>query len=83
MIILENQKLYQCSYCKKRLLTKRGCRLHETKYCSNPDSEYQQGIGRWKAECPHERTELMWSYIPGEAVKEPSHTECVRCGTHV
>lgn len=32
-----------------------------------------------KCEHPEEFTEEIWTYIPGEAVKEPSHRECRLC----
>jgi hypothetical protein len=33
--------------------------------------------------CHHPITDLIWTTIPGEYVKEPSHTECLVCGNHV
>lgn len=33
--------------------------------------------------CPHPRQMFneVWSYIPGEAIKQPDHVECLICGT--
>jgi len=74
MIKLENQTLFQCSFCKKRLLTKRGCVLHEKLYCKNNESPHV-------INCEHENIETSYRYIPGEAVQEPDYNYCVDCGT--
>ena len=30
-------------------------------------------------ECKHENIDLIWTYIPGEAVKEPGYEQCIDC----
>ena len=83
MKIIEGQKLYQCSYCNKRLLTKKGCYLHENQYCWHPKSPHQKNIVKKQALCEHKHTETQYRYIPGEAVKEPDYDLCIDCGKHV
>ncbi len=80
MIKLENQTLYKCSYCSKRLLTKRGCKVHETIWCNNPLSPAQMVVAEKQAACQHSNVDEIWSYIPGEAVKQPDHDQCLDCG---
>lgn len=84
MKIIRNQTLYQCSYCGKRKLTKRGCILHEDKYCWHPKSPHKirvaKGITDKQRNCKHRNTEEIWSYIPGEAVKQPDYELCIDCG---
>lgn len=80
MIPLKNQTLYKCSYCGKRLLSKNGCKLHEHQYCKHYKSPHQQGIEINKKNCKHETVDTHYSYIPGEAVKEPAYNYCVDCG---
>ena len=83
MNILKNQTLYQCSYCGKRLLSRSGCKIHETQYCSNPKSpNIKRGLEK-QAICPHENIETIWSYIPGEAVKEPDYDVCIDCNARL
>jgi len=79
MEILRNQTLYKCSYCGKRLLSKNGCKIHENGYCQNPKSpNIQEGIKK-QATCAHLNVETVWSYIPGEAVKQPDYDVCIDC----
>lgn len=75
---LSNQVIYQCEYCNKRFVTKRGAKLHEEKYCwkSPIPKEHKK---REIMDCDH-RFETVYTYISGEAVQEPSHDECVKCG---
>jgi DNA-directed RNA polymerase subunit RPC12/RpoP len=80
MKVLKNQTVYKCEYCSKKNFTKRGSELHETKYCKNENSPHQKAIVKKQEECLHENTELIWSYIPGEAVKEPDYDQCIDCG---
>lgn len=79
MEILKDQTIYKCSYCGKRLLSRNGCKLHENKYCWHKDSPHKKAIEERKLKCDHE-FEMTYSYIPGEAVQEPHHAECVKCG---
>lgn len=83
MIKLVNQTLYQCSYCSKRLLTKSGCHIHETKWCKAPNSPAQLSIIEKQKSCLHQNKEEIWSYIPGEAVKQPDYEVCIDCGTRL
>jgi len=83
MKILKNQTIYQCEYCKKRLLSKNGARLHENHYCWQPLSPNQKAIKKKQEECTHENSETIWSYIPGETVKQPDHDLCLDCGVRL
>ena len=83
MEIQKNQTLYKCSYCGRRKLTKRGCLQHEDQYCGNEASPHQVNIKKRQAKCPHKNTEEIWSYIPGEAVKQPDHNVCLDCNARV
>ena len=80
MKILKNQTIYQCSHCGKRLLSRNGCKIHENKYCTHWDSPNMANLRKKQAECPHENTDTEYTYIPGEAVKEPHHDYCIDCG---
>ena len=80
MEIIKNQTLYKCSYCGKRLLTKKGAKIHEERYCRHEDSPHEQAEKRKREECTHENTHEVWSYMAGEAVMEPDHLECLDCG---
>lgn len=78
MITLKNQTIYQCEYCKKRLLSKQGAKIHEEQYCWASPIVRKKEIDRIK-DCDHEM-DTVWDYIPGEAVKEPQYDECLKCG---
>lgn len=78
MITLENQTLYQCEYCNKRLLSKNGAKIHEEQYCSQSPILKQKILDK-KMNCKHEWY-TSYSYIPGEAVMEPDYTYCIHCG---
>lgn len=74
----ESATIYRCQYCNNRYLTKQGRNAHETKYCYKspvPAERRRQEI----LKCSH-NFQTVYSYIPGEAIKEPSHDECLRCG---
>lgn len=81
MRLLENQTLYQCEFCNKRLLTKKGAELHENDYCWHANSPHQKAIKEKKLKCEHKNTEMQYSYIPGEAVMQPDHELCIDCNT--
>lgn len=83
MEILRNRTIYQCSFCKKRLLSRNGCLLHENQYCWHKDSPNQKDILERQAKCPHNRKDTVYSYIPGEAVQQPDHDVCRDCGAHL
>jgi len=83
MEILTNQTLFKCSYCGRKKLSKRGCILHEENYCSNKSSPHQIKIKKKQAMCPHKNKETVWSYIPGEAVKQPDYDVCIDCNARV
>lgn len=83
MKTLKNQTIYQCDYCKKRLLSKAGARLHENDYCWHPKSPHKVSIKLKQELCPHTKVEMQYSYIPGEAVQEPSHDLCIDCNAIV
>ena len=83
MKIIKNQTLYQCSYCHRRKLTKRGCIVHENKYCSDESSPHMMSIKKLQSECLHADLETIWSYIPGEAVQHPDYDVCIECNARV
>jgi len=79
MKVLENQTLFQCDHCGKRLLTKHGAKIHEEEYCNSSalliDKGYEILIN-----CQHDWIE-RWEPIPGEEhLRQPSHDECTKCG---
>ena len=80
--ILENQTLYQCELCGKRLLTPHGAKLHEIKYCSvvrQREAEIEHK--KLQESCDHKHMEM--SYIPplGEDhLQIPEFEYCVDCG---
>ena len=83
MKILTNQTLYKCSYCGRKKLSKKGCLLHENEYCSNEFSPNRIKAKRRQEECKHEHKEMVYSYIPGEAVQQPDHEKCIDCNATV
>jgi len=75
---LLNQKTYQCEFCDKRFITKRGAHLHEEKYCwKSPIPKANKAIEIMS--CEHD-FQMEYTYIAGEAIQEPSHKECIKCG---
>lgn len=80
MTVLINQTVYKCSYCGKKNFTKRGSQIHENKYCNQEGSPHMEGIGEIQENCEHNRTELVYRYIPGECVQEPDYDLCLDCG---
>lgn len=55
----------------------------EKTHCAKCNYKLKQRASRFEAfkpKCHHPITEEIWTYIPGEAVKEPHHTECLVCG---
>ncbi|WLP59888.1 hypothetical protein [Bacillus pumilus] len=76
--ILENQTLYQCELCGKRLLTPHGAKLHETKYCS---VVRQREKRERQKSCAHKHMEMSYCRVPGEEhLLEPDYSYCVDCG---
>ncbi len=84
MIKLQNQILFQCEFCGKRLLTKKGAGIHERQYCWHPDSIHQklivEDIKNKQSNCKKHEWETSYTYIPGECVKEPDYEMCILCG---
>lgn len=79
MRVLKNQTIYQCEYCGKRLLSKRGAKIHEEEYCRNSPKVQEKRI-REIMSCNHE-WDTHWTPIPGEEWRyEPDHSYCIRCG---
>lgn len=79
MKILTNQTLYQCDYCGKRLLTKRGAKLHEEEYCGSSPIVEQKKLDVIR-DCKHQMREVYMT-MPGEPhLQQPSHDECINCG---
>ena len=75
---LTNQTTFQCEYCNKRFLTKKGARLHEEKYCRLspiPKVRKEKEI----LACNHD-FQIEYTYITGEAIQEPSCDKCTKCG---
>lgn len=77
---IKNQTIYQCSYCGKRLLSKNGAKIHENTYCKHMDSPAQKSVIEKQNNCAHKNVETEYTYIPGEAVKEPNCDICLDCG---
>ncbi|MTI83473.1 MAG: hypothetical protein FH756_06095 [Firmicutes bacterium] len=50
--------------------------------CKYEEERREKRFARFKESCKHpeEFREMQYSYIPGEAVKEPSHEGCRLCG---
>jgi hypothetical protein len=82
METLNNQTVYKCSYCGRKKLSKRGCLLHEQKYCKNEKSPHMISIKNMQDNCPHNNLAMAYSYIPGEAVMEPNYKYCLDCGKY-
>jgi len=80
MKILTNQTVYQCSYCGKKNLTKKGSEIHENQYCKSKDSPCRKQLLDNQGECKHFHVDTKWSYISGECIKEPDYDYCVDCG---
>ena len=83
MRTLKNQTIYQCDYCGKRLLTKKGARLHEGDYCWHDDSPHKKSIVEKQSKCKHPEKSLIMQYrtMPGEShLLEPDYEECFLCG---
>jgi len=83
MKILKNQIIYQCECCNKRLLSKKGAMIHEEQYCWHPDSPHKKKILEEQLKCKHEHIETQYSYMIGEAVKEPDYDLCLDCGAKI
>ena len=50
-------------------------------YTQNELAELKRELESDKiAECDHENIRTVWTRIPGEAVEEPDHDECLDCG---
>lgn len=76
---LENQTVYQCEYCGKRLLSKNGAKIHEEQYCRQSPIVKQKWLESVK-KCSH-KWEMQFHPMPGEPhLLEPDHEECIYCG---
>ena len=80
MKVLENQTLYQCEHCGKRLLSKKGAELHEKQYCRVVLDIKQAELQK---SCKHKCITTHYSYIPGEAVMQPDYDYCTDCGLKI
>lgn len=80
MEIIKNATIYKCSFCGKRLLSRNGAKIHENEYCWHELSPRQKNILEKRRVCEHKNHETEYTYIPGEAVKEPSCEICLDCG---
>ncbi|MCY7952194.1 hypothetical protein NYE57_18295 [Bacillus sp. FSL L8-0222] len=78
MKVLENQTLYQCEHCGKRLMTKHGARLHEREYCSVVKEAEQK---KRQGSCEHKHMEMSYCTMPGEGhLQIPDYECCIDCG---
>lgn len=50
---------------------------------SNEQQELRYEKFRDKCRHPEEFINEVWTYIPGETVKEPSYCECMLCGSYL
>ncbi|KEI84147.1 hypothetical protein N493_19870 (plasmid) [Clostridium botulinum B2 433] len=50
--------------------------------CKYKEKQHIKRFERFRNNCihPKEFVEEIWSYIPGECVKQPDHLECRLCG---
>ncbi|EIJ79143.1 hypothetical protein PB1_16339 [Bacillus methanolicus PB1] len=51
--------------------------------CKYKHDSHNDRFERFKSRCHHPITHEVWSYIPGEAVMQPDHDECLICGKWV
>lgn len=51
--------------------------------CKYKIDDHNRRFERFKPHCKHPIIEEVWDYIPGEAVKQPDHDECLICGKWV
>lgn len=76
----------QVYYRKRTVFTDEGkVYAYTTTYCPKCRYENEQReirFKKFKEKCTHPEKFIneIWAYIPGEAVKEPSHCECMLCG---
>ena len=78
MKVLENQTLYQCSFCNKRLLSKAGAKIHEKEYCIKVRELKKEKL---QAICPHDETDTHYELMAGEDyAMEPAYEYCINCG---
>ncbi|MSU03548.1 hypothetical protein [Tissierella pigra] len=76
----------QVYYRKRTVIVEEGKMFGYTViYCSKCKYKHKQWKPRYekfKEKCNHPEKFIneVWTYIPGEAVKEPSHCECMLCG---
>lgn len=51
--------------------------------CKYRNEQHNLRYVKFQDKCTHPEAfiEEIWTYIPGEAVKEPSHCECMLCGS--
>jgi len=80
MEILKNQTLYKCSFCSRRMLTKKGAEIHENDYCKSDKSPRALAAIEKQNNCEHKNSQTHYSYIPGEAVQQPECDICTDCG---
>ncbi|ASN70202.1 hypothetical protein 10F3_17 [uncultured Caudovirales phage] len=80
--VLENQTLYQCEQCGKRLLTKHGAKLHENMYCPVVlQREAKIEHKKRQESCEHKHMEMSYCPMAGEEhLLEPDYYYCVDCG---
>ena len=84
MKVLTNQTLYQCEYCSKRLLTKKGVELHETTYCKNDGSPCMTAIKKVQETCEHKNLQAVWRTMAGQGgAKEPDYDFCLDCNLNI
>lgn len=80
MKIIKNQTIYQCSYCGRRLLTKTGCKLHETQYCQHAESPNQKRLIALRTTCGHSEYSTVYRYMGDGTRQEPDYDVCLNCG---
>ena len=53
--------------------------------CKYTNEQRNVRFEKFKKECKHPKEFIneVWTYVPGEAVKEPSHCECMLCGSYL
>jgi hypothetical protein len=51
--------------------------------CKYKQEQHKTRFEQFKTKCHHPITDEKWSYIPGEAVMQPDHDECLICGAWI
>lgn len=75
-------------YYKERKVIAEGDEIIAYEYLVCPKCKYQhmqheKRFNKFCDGCKHPIKQEIWSYIPGEYIKQPDHLECLICGKKV